>query len=65
MGVLEKIPGQLEALFLIFLTLRLIKQSNTHTQTSQHLRVRSTILLLCLVLLCTFVYVRMYVSVCV
>jgi len=28
--VLEKIPGQLEASFLIFLTLGLIKQSNTH-----------------------------------
>jgi len=33
-------------------------------QTNQHLGVRSPILLLCLVLLCTFVYVRMYVSVC-
>jgi len=28
--VLEKIPGQLEASFLIFLTLGSIKQSNTH-----------------------------------
>jgi len=28
--VLEKIPGQLEALFLIFFTLGSIKQSNTH-----------------------------------
>jgi len=30
-GQLEEIPGQLEASFLIFLTLGSIKQSNTHT----------------------------------
>jgi len=34
------------------------------TRTNQHLGVRSPILLLCLVLFCTFVCVRMYVSVC-
>ena len=34
------------------------------TRTNQHIRVRSPFLLLCLVLLCTFVYLRMYVSVC-
>jgi len=33
--VLEKIPKQLEASFLIFLTLGLIKQSNTHNQRVQ------------------------------
>ena len=33
------------------------------TRTNQHLGVRYPILLLCLVLLCTFVYVRMFVSV--
>jgi len=34
------------------------------TRTNQRLRVRSPIFLLCLGLFCTFVYVRMYVSVC-
>jgi len=34
------------------------------TRRNQHLWVRSPFLLLCLVLLCTFVYLRMYVSVC-
>jgi len=34
------------------------------TRTNQHFGVRSPILLLCLGLFCTFVYVRMYVSVC-
>jgi len=33
-------------------------------RTNQHLGVRSLFIFLCLVLFCTFVYVRMYVSVC-
>jgi len=34
------------------------------TQTNQHIRVKYPILLFCFVLFCTFLYVRMYVSVC-
>ena len=34
------------------------------TRTNQHLEIRSPILVFCLVLFCTFVYVRMYVPVC-
>jgi len=40
---LEKIPGQLEASFLIFLSLGSIKQSNTHTGAENQKRTKAVL----------------------